>query len=143
MRPAPRSDWRFTTKGHKIWEWRYAKESNKVYHLKGMVMDVYGPPLVRNYANQPNCWTCSRIDISLNECGEICLIKDEALAVKSIFLHTPRPPTQATLSTFWEVIRGLGNAWMWDNLAITGDLDWIAALIADNSCVAVTDVPHN
>ena len=28
---------------------------------------------------------------------------------------------------------------MWDNLAITGDLDWIAALIADNPCVVVTD----
>ena len=42
-------------------------------------------------------------------------------------------------STFWEVIRGWGNSWMWDNLAIMGDLDWIAALIADNSCVAITD----
>ncbi len=28
---------------------------------------------------------------------------------------------------------------MWDNLSFMGDLDWIAALIADNSCVAVTD----
>jgi hypothetical protein len=28
---------------------------------------------------------------------------------------------------------------MWDNLAITGNLDWVAASIADNSCVAVTD----
>jgi hypothetical protein len=28
---------------------------------------------------------------------------------------------------------------MWDNLAITGNLDWIAASIADSSCVAVTD----
>jgi hypothetical protein len=28
---------------------------------------------------------------------------------------------------------------MWDNLSITGDLDWIAASIADNSCIAVTD----
>ena len=28
---------------------------------------------------------------------------------------------------------------MWDNLAIMGDLDWIAASIADNSCVTVTD----
>ena len=59
--------------------------------------------------------------------------------VKSIILHTPRPPTQATPSTFWEVIRGWGNTWMWDNLAIMGDLDWIAASIANNSCVAVTD----
>ena len=48
-------------------------------------------------------------------------------------------PTQATPSTFWEVIRGWGNTWMWDNLAITGNLDLIAASIADNSCVAVTD----
>ncbi len=28
---------------------------------------------------------------------------------------------------------------MWDNLSITGDLDWISASIADNSCIAVTD----
>jgi hypothetical protein len=28
---------------------------------------------------------------------------------------------------------------MWDNLSIMGDLDWIAASIADNSCVAVMD----
>ncbi len=37
------------------------------------------------------------------------------------------------------MIRGWGNTWMWDNLAITGNLDLIAASIADNSCVAVTD----
>ena len=130
---------RFTTKGHKIWEWRYDKESNKVYHLKGMVMDVYGLSLVRNYANRPNCWTRSRINIPLNDHGEICSMKDVALAVKSIISHSPRPPTQATQSTFWEVIRGWGNTWMWDSLAIAGDLDWIAASIADNSCVAITD----
>jgi len=28
---------------------------------------------------------------------------------------------------------------MWDNLAIMGDVDWIAVSIADNSCVVVTD----
>ena len=37
------------------------------------------------------------------------------------------------------MLRGWGNTWMWDNLAIMGDLEWIAALIADNSCVTVTD----
>ena len=104
-----------------------------------MVMDVYGPSLVRNYANRPNCWTRSRIDTPLIEHGEICSMKEVALAVKSISSHAPRPPTQATPSTFWEVIRGWGNTWMWDNLAITGNLDWVAASIADSSCVAVTD----
>ena len=104
-----------------------------------MVMDMYGLPLVRNYANRPNCWTHSRINIPLNDRGEICSMKDVALAVKSITLHSPRHPTQATPSTFWEVIRGWGNTWMWDNLAIIGDVDWIATSIAYNSCVAVTD----
>jgi hypothetical protein len=28
---------------------------------------------------------------------------------------------------------------MWDNLFINWDLDWIAASIADNSCVTITD----
>jgi hypothetical protein len=28
---------------------------------------------------------------------------------------------------------------MWDNLSIMGDLGWIAASIADNSCIAVMD----
>ena len=130
---------RFITKGHKIWEWQYNEDTMKVFHLKGMVMDVYEPSLVRNYANRPNCWTRSRIDIPLVDRGEICSMKDMALVVKSIISHSPRPPAQVTPSTFWEVIRGWGNTWLWDNLSIMGDPDWIAALIADNSCVAVTD----
>jgi hypothetical protein len=127
------------TKGHKIWEWGYNEDTNKVYCIKGMVMDVYKPSLVRNYANQPNCWTCLRIDVPLVDQGEIFSMKDVALAVKSIVLHSPWPLSQATPATFWEVIRGWGNTWMWDNLSIMGDLNWIAVSIADNSCVAVTD----
>ncbi len=80
-----------------------------------------------------------RIDVPLVNQGKICSIKDVALAVKSITLHLPWPLSQATPSAFWEVIRGWGNTWMWDNLSITEDLDWTAVSIADNSCVAVTD----
>jgi hypothetical protein len=104
-----------------------------------MVMDVYEPSLVRNYANPPNCWMHSRIDVPQVDQGKICSMKDVALAVKSIILHSSQPPIQASPTTFWEVIRGWGNTWMWDNLSITGDLDWIAASIADNSYIAVMD----
>ncbi len=104
-------------------------------------MDVYEPFLVRNYANWPNCWMRSRIDVPQVDQGKICSMKDVALAVKSIFLHSPRPPIQAS-TTFWEVIRGWGNTWMWDNLSITGDLDWIATSIADNSCVGATNCSY-
>jgi hypothetical protein len=71
--------------------------------------------------------------------GEICLVKDVALAVKSVLSYTPCPPTKAPPSSFWEVILDWGNTWMWDNLSTMGDLDWISSSIADNSCVAVTD----
>jgi hypothetical protein len=37
----------FITKGHKIWEWQYNEDTMKVFHLKGMVMDVYKPSLAR------------------------------------------------------------------------------------------------
>jgi hypothetical protein len=129
----------FITKGHKIWDWQYSEDDKKVHHLKGMVMDVYEPSLVRNYANWPNCCTRSRINVPLVDQGEIYLVKDVALAVKSVVLHAPHPPTKAPPSSLWEVILGWENTWMWDNLLFMGDLDWIAALIADYSCVAVTD----
>jgi hypothetical protein len=110
-----------------------------VYHLKGAVMNVYEPLLVRNYANRPNFWTRARIDAPLVDQGEICSIKDVSLAVESIISYLPCPPTKANPASFWEVIRAWGNDRMWDNLSITGDIDWILASIADNSCIAVTD----
>jgi hypothetical protein len=130
---------RFLTKGHKIWEWQYCEEARRLYHLKGTVMDVYEPLLVRNYVNRPNCWTRARMDAPLVDQGEICSMNDVALAVKSMISYLPHPPTKANPASFWEVIRAWGNDWMWDNVSIMGDLDWIVALIADNSCIAVTD----
>jgi hypothetical protein len=130
------------TKGHKIREWHYNKDTNKVYRLKGMVMDVYEPSLVRSYPNRLNCWMRLRINVPLVNQGKICSMKDVALAVKNITLHLPWPPSQTTPSTFWEVIRGWGNTWMWDNLSIMGDLDWTAVSIADNSCVAISTPLH-
>jgi hypothetical protein len=66
-----------------------AIDTMKVFHLEGMVMDVYEPSLVRNYANRPNCWTRSRIDVPQVDQGEICSMKDVVLAVKRIILHSP------------------------------------------------------
>jgi hypothetical protein len=67
------------------------------------------------------------------------LVKGVALAVKSITLYLLHPPTKDPPTTFWETIRVWGNTWMWDNLFIKGDLDWISTSIADNSFVVVLD----
>jgi hypothetical protein len=34
---------RFLSKGHKVWEWRYHEELNRLLHLQGAVMNVYTP----------------------------------------------------------------------------------------------------
>ncbi len=49
--------------------------------------------------------------------GEICLVKDVALAAKSFVLHAPGPSTKAPPSSLLEVILGWGNTWLWDNLS--------------------------
>jgi hypothetical protein len=74
----------FMTKGHKIWEWHYGEDTNKVYCLKGMVMDVYEPSLVRNCANRPNCWMRLRIDVPLVNQGKICSMKNVALGLRAL-----------------------------------------------------------
>ena len=82
----------------------------------------------------------ARIDFPLVDQGEIRSMKNVVLAVKSIISYLPYPPTTAHPTFFWEAIRAWGNDWMWgSNLLIMGDLDWVAALIADYSCIAVTD----
>jgi hypothetical protein len=111
-----------------------------VYHHKGQVMDIYTPLVVPTYVNRPNCWSRSRVDVPLEDIGEICMMKEVGnIGVHNVALYAPRPPIRTTPTNFWEVIQGWGNKWLWDNLVITRDTSWIAKSIADNSCVAVMD----
>ncbi len=41
--------------------------------------------------------------------------------------------------TNWDVLQSWGCCWIWENLRIVGDNDWIKEAIEDGSCVAVTD----
>jgi hypothetical protein len=41
--------------------------------------------------------------------------------------------------SFWDVVKSWGQTWLWDNMRISGDIDWLADAIRDNSLVAVTD----
>jgi hypothetical protein len=112
----------------------------KVYHHKGQVMDIYSPSTVPTYVNRPNCWSQTRVDVPMEDIGEICTMKEVGnIGVHNVSLHTPRPPIKLASSNFWEAIQGWGNMWLWDNLAISGDISWIDKSIADNSCMAVTD----
>ncbi len=102
-------------------------------------MDVYTPSLMPRYTRRPNCWTRSRIGVPKEEIGKICTIKDIALGVIGVSSHTPRPLEKEAPSSFWSIVESWGNTWMWDNLKITGDIGWIAEVIADNTLIAITN----
>jgi hypothetical protein len=50
----------FIRKGHKIWEWRYDQEANRMLRVKDNTMDIYMPSVLPRYAHRPNFWTRSK-----------------------------------------------------------------------------------
>ena len=129
----------FTSQGHKIWDWRLDHENQRLLHLKGEVMDVNTKSLVRGHSRRANRWTRSRIDQPLQVVGDICTVKDVAVAVKTVLSSTPSPPPPRLPEDFMDVLIDWGCTWMWDSLRLIGDAGWIAEAIADRSLLAVTD----
>ena len=102
-------------------------------------MDNYTKSLVPGHSRRVNRWTRSRIDQPLQEVGDICTVKDVALAVKTVLSSTPCPLPPRLPEDFMDVLIDWGCTWMWDSLKLVGETDWIAAAIADASLTAVTD----
>jgi hypothetical protein len=130
----------FLTKGHKIWEWQYNESAQRVYHIKGNVMDIYTPSVLPQFENRWNCWSRLRIEVPAEELGDIFFtVRKVALAVYSVVSSCTGPPVPAPLLDFWTVIESWGNTWLWDNLTIRGVISWLADAIVDNSLTAMMD----
>jgi hypothetical protein len=129
----------FITKGHKIWEWRFDEDQNRLLRLHKDGMDIYSPSEVPRYNNRPNCWTRSRIDQAPVDTGQICTVRPVVPAVWRISSYTP-PPERVTLPTsLREVFEKWGNDWIWKDLRIDGTTDWLAESIQAGDCIAVAD----
>jgi hypothetical protein len=133
---------KFKYKSFKIWDYRYDEEKMQILHLKGNVMDVYTKSLVPRYSTRSNCFTSftrSRIDVPIESRGKICTIEQVAVAVINVISYSDSAPDKEDPQSFWEVVKSWGQTWLWDNMRISGDIDWLAEAIRDNSLVAVTD----
>ena len=125
--------------GHKIWDWRFDEIENTLFHIKGDVMDVYSESQVPGYANRRNCWSRSRWDVPTEVTGNLCTVKEVALAVVAVCSHTEPAQAPQDPLTFWDVLREWGCCWIWEHLQMIGEDSWVQEAIADNSCIAVTD----
>ena len=129
----------FTSRGHKLWKWRYCRESDRVLHLKSTDrMDVYARSQLPRHRG-PNRYTRFLVDQPCEERGDICTVEPVAPAVirvrsSSAPFHPTEPP-----STFLEVLRDWGCTWLWDDLRLEGDTSWLAESLQRGSLTAVAD----
>jgi hypothetical protein len=130
----------FKKPGHKIWHWRFDAETDTLYHLKSRdKMDVYAPSFIPGYAGRRNCWSRSYRDVPLVEQGDYCTTNEVAPAVIAIILHTPAAKQARWHDNIWDVLQSWGCCWIWENLRMVGNNDWIKEAIEDGLYVAVTD----
>ncbi len=52
-------------------------------------------------------------------------------------VHAPAPPPIP--QTFLDVLHSWGNTWLWNNLSISGGVNWLQDAIKEDTLVAVTD----
>ena len=128
---------RLLVKGHKIWQWRYDLDRAELYHVKGAFMDIYTP--AAGQVRRANKWRCTVHEVPRREFGVICSAREEPNGDKSIICSTELPAPPSPPSDFWEVLGRWQRLWLWDNLTWVGDDDWLAAAIANGTCIAVTD----
>ena len=128
---------RLLIKGHKIWRWRYDLDRAALYHIKGAVMDIYTP--AAGHVRRANKWQRTVHEIPWRDFGVICSTREEPNGDRSIICSTELPGPPPLPSDFWEVLDKWQRLWMWDNLTWVGDDGWLAAVIADGTCIAVTD----
>lgn len=128
---------RVLTKGHKIWPWRYDIDKAELYNMKGAVMDIYTP--TAGGTRRINKWQRTVQNAHRRELGVICSVREEGNGEIAIICYTEPPGAASPPSDFWEVLDRWQRRWMWENLTWVGDDDWLAAAIADGTCIAVTD----
>ena len=111
-----------------------------IYHYKGNRMDIYSRSLNPQYINRPNCFSTPSTNIQAAEMEDICTIKRMTPTIIGVQSSSKPAPPADDPESFWDVvIKGWGQTWLWDNISISGDSDWLAEAIRDNSLVAVTN----
>jgi hypothetical protein len=126
---------------HKIWEWRYNDAEQKLLFWRqwdGLV-DIYVPSNLPGARGRANQWMLLQEAQRVPFLGELCSTKRTAEDAVAIQCTTVESPEEAEPTGFLEVLEREGGKWMWDDLTVTGDRDWIVSAIRESTVLAVTD----
>ena len=131
----------FTSAGHRRWDWRYDEGNNRLLHRAASndVLTVYEQTGPEGAPSRVNRWIRND-EVHVAELqGQLCSVKrlsDTAVSLQGTTAPPGAPPPAQTLL---DVLAQAQERWLWEDIEITGDEEWIIHSIRDKSCVAVTD----
>ena len=101
-------------------------------------MYVYRPSGIPRMVNVVNRWTRTRIGQELDQCGQVCTIREVELVVVDVVSNTDPPREEIMPTKIKEVLKEWGCTWMWKSLQLVGSDEWIKDAIEGWNLVAVT-----
>ena len=102
-------------------------------------MDVCSPSSLPRMVNVVNRWTRTRIGQELEQCGQVCTIREVELSVVAVVSNTDSPREEIMPTKIKEVLKEWGCTCMWKSLRLVGSDEWIKDTIEGWTLVAVTD----
>ena len=73
-------------------------------------MDVYRPSNVPRMLNVPNRWTRTRCGQKVEKCGQVCTVREVAMAVKAVLSSAEPPREEQMPNKIKEVLEEWGGA---------------------------------
>ena len=131
----------FRSLGHKIWDWRYIEEEERLLYkspLTGLV-DVYGQSTLPGALGRANRWQMTLADQSIPFRGALCSVKQITDTIVGRQGETTAPEDPPMPTNFVDFLMPAEGKWMWDDLTIVGEDNWIVDAIGSSTVIAVTD----
>ena len=120
---------------HRVWRWFWNDTNSSLHHVNsdGTTEDVYVA------SRKPNRFRLAHKQ-ARTKLNVVCSVQQTIDDNQWRLLSTaPMAPMPQAPRTFLKVLQSWGNTWLWDDLTISWDANWICHAIANGTLVAVTD----
>jgi hypothetical protein len=120
---------------HKIWRWTWDCMSETLHHLRedGENVNVFVSD------RKPNWFHFSRRQ-PRSHTNTLCSVEPTYAGSGWRLMSSVRAPAPPPIPrTFLDVLHSWGNTWLWNNLSISGGVNWLQDAIKEGTLVAVTD----
>jgi hypothetical protein len=126
---------KYVEETHQIHPWRWCQESNTLLHTAqgSDTMDVYSNTIRKSNRYMK---TASR---PRQEMGKICSVEEIQPGIFRVTSTARRALPATPPTSFLDILREWGCAWLWEHMLIEGGTEWGANAIQDRLLVAVTD----